>query len=142
MSVAVDIKPLPSHVHATLSGEFTVDGVKTALTQMVRAGHGHPNQKLLIDCLGLRGDPSLRERFELVSHAFQLRINAVMEGKRPVLQTAIVAVPPLAHPNRYAVRLLVERSIRDTLCERTDEALAWLGVPGGQEGAATSGPAG
>lgn len=128
MGVVVDIRPMPAYLHATVTGEYVAGEMKKALATIVSAGHTHRLLKLLIDCRRLTGDPSLRERFELVSFALQLRINAMLEGRKLGFRTAIVATPPLAHPARYGMRLLVERNLKVTLCGRLEEALTWLGV--------------
>ncbi len=129
MSVAVDIRPEPDYLHSAMIGEFTVDEVKHGLSSIVEAADRHQRLNVLIDCSRLNGDPSLKERFELVSYAFQLRVNRLLRGHRPRLRTAIVAVPPLLHPNRYAIRLLVERNMNVTIVEQMDDALTWLRMP-------------
>lgn len=128
MTLNLDLRPTPTYLHATLSGEYTYDEIKHALTSIMSAAYEHPQLKLLIDCLAVTGNPTLRERFDLVALALQQRINAILNGKLPRVMTAIVAVPPFAHPNRYAVRLLLERNLKITICERVDDALTWLGV--------------
>ena len=130
MSVAVDIRAEPDYLHSAMIGDFTVEEVKSALAAIIQAADRHQRLNVLIDCLRLYGDPSLKERFDLVSHAFQLRVHRLLRGHRPRLRTAIVAKPPLLHPNRYAVRLLTERNMNVTIVEEMDEALSWLRTAG------------
>jgi len=131
LTLTLDLRPAPSHLHATLAGEYTYDELKKALATIMAAAYEQPSLKLLIDCLAVTGNPTLRERFDLVAFALQQRINAILNGKSPRVATALVAVPPFAHPNRYAVRLLLERNLKITVCERVEDALAWLGAPPG-----------
>lgn len=128
VSVTVDLRAMPSYLCATVTGEFVVDDIKTVLTRIVNGAYDQRTQNILIDCRGLTGDPSIRERFEVVAFVFQLRINAIFAGQRPKYRTAIVATAPAVHPNRYGVRQLVERKLNVTICERPEDALAWLGV--------------
>jgi hypothetical protein len=128
VSATVDIRPLTTHLHATITGEYVDDDVKRVVASIMNAAHNQPVPKILIDCRDLTGNPSLRQRFELVAFVLQLRINGIIDGHRPRYRTAIVARPPLAHPNRYGIRLLVERRLNVTICERLEEALAWLEI--------------
>ena len=130
MGVAVDIRPETDYLHTAVAGDFTVEEVKSALSTIIQAADQHQQINVLIDCLRLSGDPSLRERFEVVSYAFQLRVGRLLRGRRPRLRTAIVAAPPLLHPSRYAVRLLVERNMNVNICEQMEEAMEWLRMPG------------
>ena len=145
MTLTVDLHPSPSHLRATLAGDYSYEELKSALGTIMAAAYEHPSLKLLIDCLGVTGNPTLRERFDLVAFALQQRINAILNGKPPRIATALVAAPPFAHPNRYAVRLLIERNLKITVCDRMEDALAWLGIPleaptsDGDAGSAASG---
>ncbi|HEX9462031.1 MAG TPA: STAS/SEC14 domain-containing protein [Alphaproteobacteria bacterium] len=131
MSVTLDLHPMPTYLHATVTGEYAAEEMKRVLAAIVSAGQRHRLLNLLIDCQGVTGDPTLRERFEMVSFALQPRINALIEGRKIGFRTAVVGTPPLIHPARYGMRLLVERNLKVTVCERLEEALAWLGVEAG-----------
>ncbi|HTP82275.1 MAG TPA: STAS/SEC14 domain-containing protein [Alphaproteobacteria bacterium] len=126
--MTIDIRAVPTHLHVTLGGQYTFDDMKTALIRVRQSVDDYQSAKLLIDCLGMVGDPSLRERFELVAFVLQQRINAILHGKPVNVPTAIVGARPLLHPGRYGIRLLVERGLRLMICEDKAEALAWLGV--------------
>jgi hypothetical protein len=126
--VSVNIRPLATYLSITVTGDYSYEGLKDALLRVRHAVNDHQAQKMLIDCRGLRGNPSLRERFEMVALTLQLRINAILHGKPSRCRTAIVAAPPLAHPNGYGVRLLAERNLRITICETVDDAFTWLGI--------------
>ena len=130
VSLTLDLHPLPDYVHATLSGEYTYDELKQAIGKMMTTAYEQPlpGHKLLVDCLGITGNPTLRERFDLVAFALQQRINAILNGKRPRVVTAVVAAPPFAHPNRYGIRLVIERNLKITVCATVEEAQTWLGV--------------
>ena len=126
--MTVDIRQTPTHLHVTVSGGYNLEGMKNALLRIRQSADDYQSTKILIDCRGLAGDPSLRERFELVAFILQMRINAILHGKPSRVATAVVATPPLVHPGRYGLRLLVERNLKATICERLEDALAWLGV--------------
>ncbi len=128
MSVTVDIHPTPTHLRVTLTGEYTLEGLKNALARTRQAIDDYQSRKILVDCRGVTGNPSLRDRFELVAVVLQQRINAMLHGKPSKAATAIVATPPLLHPGRYGIRLLIERNMRLTVCTNIEQALAWLDV--------------
>ena len=129
MSVGVDIHPESDYLHSALVGDFTVDGVNDGVASIVEAADQHQLLNVLLDCLHLSGDPSLKERFDLVSYALQLRVKRLLQGRRPRLRIAVVAVPPLMHPNHYIVRFLAERNMNITIVEDVESALAWLRAP-------------
>ncbi len=137
MSLHLDLRPLPGYAYATLTGEYAYEELKKALADIMAFGYEHPGLKVLIDCLGVTGNPTLRERFDLVAFALQQRINAILDGKPARMATALVAVPPFAHPNRYGVRLLVERNLKITVCATVDEAKKRLGDDGSASNPAT-----
>jgi len=128
VSVIVDLNPVPTHLQVTLTGEYTLEGFKSALVRIRQSADDYQSQKILIDCRGLAGNPSLRERFEVVAFVLQQRITAILHGKPSKVATAIVATPPLLHPGRYGIRLLIERNMNLTVCAEIEEALTWLGV--------------
>lgn len=128
VSITIDIRPLPTHLHVTVAGEYTLGGTKDALLRIRQSVDDYMSTKVLIDSRGVVGDPSLRERFELVTFILQMRIRAILHGKPSNAATAIVGTPPLMHPARYGIRLLLERNVKITICGTVEEALAWLGV--------------
>ena len=128
MSVTVDIHPTPTHLLVTVSGDCDLEGLKNALVRTRQAADDYQSQTILIDCRGLTGNPTLRERFELVAFVLQQRITAILHGKPSTAVTAIVATPPLLHPGRYGIRLLIERNMNLAVCADVEEALGWLGV--------------
>jgi hypothetical protein len=129
MGIAVDIRPTPACLYATLTGDFEDDDAKRALARIIESARPQRIPRILIDCRALYGDLSLSQRFGIASFALQLRINAILAGRSPVpFRTAIVAVPPLAHPNAHFVRFLNERNVSISLHGTMDEALAWLGL--------------
>lgn len=139
MSATVDIRPMPGYTHATVTGEFDVESTKEAITRILSAAHAHPTSKILIDCRGYKGNPSLGERFSIVTHILELRIKSMLHGQPSRYQTVLVARPPLVHPARYGLRMLVERNLRITICGTLDEALAWLGIAAVQTTSPTGG---
>ncbi|HTY70568.1 MAG TPA: STAS/SEC14 domain-containing protein [Alphaproteobacteria bacterium] len=128
MTINIDIRATPTHLHVTLDGQYTLHDLKTALTRVRQGVDDYQSTKLLVDCRGVTGDPSLRERFEIVAFVLQQRINAILHGKPVNVPTAIVGARPLLHPGRYGIRLLAERGLRLMICEDMAEALAWLGL--------------
>jgi hypothetical protein len=128
VSVTSDIRQTPTHLHVTVTGAYTLQGIKDVLMRIRQAADDYQSTRILVDCRELTGDPPLRERFEIVAFVLQQRINAILHGKPSRVATAIVARRPLVHPGRYGLRLLVERNLKATICEDMAEALAWLGV--------------
>ena len=128
MAATVDIRPMPGYLHATVSGDYGVEATKDAITRILAAAHAHPTSKILIDCSGYRGCPTLGERFQVVGHVLQLRITSMLHGQPGRYQTAVVGSPPLVHPAAYGVRLLAERSLKVAICATLEDALDWLGV--------------
>ncbi|MBV8534798.1 MAG: STAS/SEC14 domain-containing protein [Alphaproteobacteria bacterium] len=128
MTLRIDIRATPTHLHVTLEGQYTFDDLKTALIRVRQGVDDYQSAKLLIDCRGVTGDPSLRERFELVAFVLQQRITAILHGKPVNVRTAVIGARPLLHPGRYGIRLLAERGLRLMICEDEAEALAWLGL--------------
>lgn len=126
--MTIDIRPVPTHLHVTVKGEYTLDEIKAALVRIRQGVEDYQCTKVLIDCRELVGDPSLRERFEIVAFVLQQRINAILHGTRINVPTAIIGKRPLLHPGRYGIRLLAERNLRLMICEDMADALAWLGV--------------
>lgn len=138
MATTVDIRAMPGYLHATVRGEFEVEGAKDAITRISTAAHAQPSSNILIDCRGYHGNPTLGERFSVVCHVIEMRIKSMLSGQPAHYRTAIVGTPPLVHPAGYGVRLLTERRLKVTVCRTMEEALAWLGVSAHQ----TSSPIG
>jgi hypothetical protein len=126
--MTVDIRQTPTHLHVTVSGDYSFEELKSAIVRVRQAQDDFQSSKVLIDCRSVAGNPGLRERFELVAFTLQLRINSILHGKPSNGLTAVVAKPPLLHPGRYGIRLLIERNLKMTVCNDIEEALDWLGV--------------
>jgi len=115
-------------MHVTATGEYTDEDAKILLARIATAAHAQDSPNILIDCLDLRGSLSMRQRIELAASVLQMRINSLLHGQPTRYRTAVVARPPLAHPHRHFLRLLVERNMRVAVCDTVEEALAWLGI--------------
>jgi hypothetical protein len=129
LTTTVDLQALPTHLHATITGVWDEGDVKDILTRIFDAAHAQTTNKILMDCLGIAGEPSLRQRVDLALHALHLRVTALLTGRPARYATAIVAMPPLAHPRRHGLRILIERNLKVTIVETLDQAYAWLEVP-------------
>ncbi len=128
VGLAINLRLTPTHLHVTVTGEYTDEDAKIVLARVTAAAHAQDSRNILIDCLGVTGDLSMRQRFELAASVLQMRITSLLHGQPARYRTAVVAKPPLVHPNRYLIRLLVERNMRITVCDSVEEALAWLGT--------------
>ena len=139
MAATIDLRPMPGYLHAVVSGEYELEATKDVITRVITAAHGHPSSNILIDCRDYQGNPTLGERFSVISHVMELRIKSMLRGQPARYRTAIVGAPPLLHPARYGVRMLAELNLRISIWETVEEALAWLGVAADQPDSATGG---
>jgi hypothetical protein len=128
MSVTVDLKPMPDYLHATLSGEYADEEIRRVLKRIDDAANAQRVLKILMDCRDLIGSPTFEQRFALGQFFTDLRVQALAEGKTVGYTMAIVATPPLSHPDRTAIKPLLDRGLKVTVCETMEEALAWLEV--------------
>ena len=126
--MTADIRALPAHLLATVRGEFAEDAACDIITRIMEAAHNQPTPNILIDVRAVAGDPTLRQRFAVVAHTLQLRINSMLRGRPARYRTAIVGQPPLVHPGGYGARLLNEHSLKVTICDTLEGAYAWLGI--------------
>lgn len=128
MGLTFEIRALPTHLHVTVRGEFAEEDACDILTRVIEAAHNQPTLNILIDVRAAAGDPTLRQRFAVVTHAVQMRINSMLHGRPARYRTAIVGWPPLVHPNGYGARLLTEHNLKVAIFGTTDAAYAWLGI--------------
>ena len=128
MSVSVDLKPMPDYLHATLSGDYTAADFNDALSRVFDAAHEHRQVKLLIDCRGVTGGPTLEERYGLGQFFADMLLRDLAEGRSLGLSIAAIATPPLAHPERIGIKHLVDRGLNVAIHETDEDARAWLGV--------------
>lgn len=128
MSASVDIRPLPGYLSAAVTGDYSVEATKDAITRIMAAAHAQPTSNILIDCRAYIGSPTLQERFTIITHALELRIKSMLHGQPARYRTAVVGRPPLLHPAHYGVRMLAEWNMNIAVRETIEEALAWLGI--------------
>lgn len=128
--MTADIRALPTHLHATVCGEFAEQPACDILTRIGVAANNQATLNIVIDMRKTTGNPSLRQRFEVVAHAIQMRINSLLRGGRGKFRTAIIGHPPLVHPNGYGARLLTEHNMKVAIFETPEAAYAWLGIDG------------
>lgn len=126
--MTADIRALPTHLHAIVRGEFAKEPACDILTRVSEAANSQPTLNILLDTRETVGNPTLRQRFEVVTHAIQIRINSLLRGGRGQFRTAIVGRPPLVHPNGYGARLLTEHNMKVAIFETPEAAYAWLGI--------------
>lgn len=126
--MTADIRALPTHLHATVRGEFASDAACDILTRIGDAANNQPTLNVLMDMRETTGNPTLRQRFEVVTHAIQMRINSLLHGGRGKFRTAIVGHAPLVHPNGYGARLLNEHNMKVAIFDTPEAAYAWLGI--------------
>jgi hypothetical protein len=127
MSLTVDIRPTPTYLHVTLSGNYVKAEIEAAVRRIVDAAHEHRLLHVLIDCLQLAGDLSLSERIEMGEFWRRLRWEALLAGKPSGYWMAVVGVAPLIHPDQPAMKVMISRGLNNTAAfARVEDALAWL----------------
>ena len=125
--LSVELEPRPGYVYARLSGAFTLESGKAvyriALDEAARRGQ----PKILLDASAITGEMTVNDRLEFGTF--------VAEEQKRVLpqlpqgsQLAILAVPPIMDPGRFAQTVANNRGARVRASESLQELLSWLGV--------------
>lgn len=128
MAVTVEIQPRNGYLNAIVAGEFDFPSARDAYLRILREAVACRLLKVLIDCRGLEGNPSLTERLDLGKLYTDQRFEALLVGEPTSHQIAFVAPAPLVHPDMPGIALSNQRGGNSMGFEQVEDALNWLGV--------------
>jgi len=103
----------------TAAGEVSLEEALGVFKQSVDAAAERGLRLLVVDCLGVRGELSTLERFEL-GHT----MSEYAAKKSPALKVATVGRPPLI--NGFAAQVAFNRGITAETFSDVEHALGWL----------------
>jgi hypothetical protein len=126
MSLVADIRPMTTHMYARLTGEFDFEEFKKIYERVADAAHQHKLLKILLDGREVTGDLSVTERLHLGKFFATHRSQALFEGKTSGYRLAIVALPPLIHPQKIGMYEVRNRDLPTDIFERIEDAMTWL----------------
>jgi hypothetical protein len=108
-------------LHVDASGQFTLQDALRLLKKVCDEAKNAGVRKILADCLGMNGELSTLERYEL---AVELGNHRTEQQSAPYL--AIVGQPPTI--NGFAVKVARNREMAVEVFLNADEASRWLAI--------------
>jgi len=129
MGLANDIEVRPAGLRVTVSGEFSLDDARRTFLEIIHYVDEHDIEKILFDGRGIKGDPTVIDRFyygEFAALAVQRLKETERYKKEPYF--AYVLLEPVADTGRLGETVAINRGMNVKVHETVDSALKWLGV--------------
>lgn len=122
-----DIEPRVGYLFAAVSGEFDLASAQSVYRSVLQAAARYRQPRMLLDCTRVTGEMTVGDR--LAFGSFIAEEQQRMPGQLPQApQVAILAIPPILDPGRFAQVVANNRGVRMQASESLQELLSWLGV--------------
>lgn len=118
----------PKVVHAYVVGEFSLSAAKRHFMEIISAVEKQSNDKILVDGLGIIGNPETVERFYFGEFAAYCVRKYREESNRKNPQFAYVLQEPVLDPARLGEIVAVNRGMNIKAFDGLNAALEWLGL--------------
>ncbi len=133
MSISVKHEMKKGYLHFEVTGDFALEEACRTFSEALQVVDRLAAAKVLVDCLGLRGAPTVMEHYRYGEFiAAELMRQSEKRKKNP--QLAYVARTPLRDRADLSVTVAGNRGVFIKSFDTIEEGLAWLGVkPGGPQ---------
>ena len=128
MAIQVKDEVHSSHLKVLLVGDFDVADVPVTADRIIESCAKHQKEKVLVDVMGLEGNPNFMERFTLSTVFAAKYLKARVAKEVPSCLFAVVGKHPLVDPQRFEETVAKNRGTPVKTFTDMKEALMWLGV--------------
>ena len=128
MDIIIEMRPESGYLHASATGEFSLEEAKRTFLEMLEAVARHQVMKVLFDGRRLTGDPDTLERFYYGKYAADAVLQFKDRGVSPATQFAYVLKEPVLDPQRFGETVAVNRGMLVKTFDNLEDALGSLGI--------------
>ncbi|HET7393338.1 MAG TPA: hypothetical protein VFK25_06080 [Candidatus Binatia bacterium] len=128
MDIIIEMRPESGYLHASATGEFSLEEAKRTFLEMLEAVARHQVMKVLFDGRRLTGDPDTLERFYYGKYAADAVLQFKDRGVSPATQFAYVLKEPVLDPERFGETVAVNRGMLVKTFDNLEDALGSLGI--------------
>lgn len=128
MDIIIEMRPESGYLHASATGEFSLEEAKRTFLEMLEAVARHQVMKVLFDGRRLTGDPDTLERFYYGKFAADAVLQFKDRGVSPATQFAYVLKEPVLDPQRFGETVAVNRGMLVKTFDNLEDALGSLGI--------------
>jgi hypothetical protein len=118
--------PQPNYLRISLEGEWDNGAVGETSDRILELCQKNRARRVLFDVRGLRGNPSILERFNMATQFSMRYLKARMADRIPPCRFAVVGNHPLVHSRRFEETVGVNNGLPVRTFTDLKQALAWL----------------
>ena len=128
MSIVLDISAESKTLYVVATGDYSLDEAKRATREVLEAVALNYAGKVLVDGLGIVGNPKFMERINIGKFTAQTVMNFKDRGVSHLTQFALVLEVPMLDPERLGENVARSRGMNFKVFDNLSDAHGWLGI--------------
>jgi hypothetical protein len=113
---------------ARVSGDFALDQSCNTFLEILKAMDIYKADKVLVDCLQVRGAPSTMERFSYAKFGSDELWKLLLAKNLEEVQLAYVGTDPLMDKDHFGQTVATNRGVNVKTFDNVAAAISWLGT--------------
>lgn len=123
-------------IRAVATGEFSLQEAERTFIELMERVVRHKVEKVLVDGRGLKGDPSVIERFFYGGFTADTVEAHVLDHKIRDAKFAYILLEPVLDPYRLGESVAINRGMQVKAFDDAGQAVQWLGLKPPEQGTA------